>query len=199
MDREKRIFELADTVLLANFRENKNIFAEELSKNYNSICKTYKDALRNLVKKAKKQQQAGIKNTIHFVAIATLRSSSITGSYDFMISLLDENYYLDATETSVCWAPTLIYKRIEDDFSAYAKVLAKNIVRPSARELQLIKNLYLQMHHNIAGQMLVSMTRDAFLESGAEEIALADEVHLLLGGYLDAGDEFDTLRKEDFK
>lgn len=193
MNRQECIAELAKEFLVERLIKDRMRLATELSIGYPALYDNFKNSIDELMSIARRQQKEENKKEICYIAIAELYSSIITKSYDFLVSFLDENFYLDSIDTSISWSPKSLYQTVDGDLDDFYKYAAPKIVRLKSYELAKIRNAYIKIHNNMAMGLLMKMARPVVIECGLSELKTAAEVKLILGEYMDRGSVFDTI------
>ena len=101
MDRQDAIFKFAQVVLQERAQSRYQQICEDYTANKQQIVNDFYQAVGQLIALTKRQQTERQKQPIRYVAALYLFSSAITKTYEFQLSLFDERYFLDPTESCV--------------------------------------------------------------------------------------------------
>ena len=144
MDRRKEIYQFGEKVLsdrlCANIEEigtlyENNTFDNEMDDEF--CC-----MLKKLYGKVIREQQSGKKGALRYLVISPLRSSIITGSYEFLIAAYSADMYLDNSECFEFWCPKKIYEYLEQDMQYFGKLANNEFVRLHNYEVDEFRTHY---------------------------------------------------------
>lgn len=197
MNREEKIIEIA-----------KRVFNERYPASYEQICENYKkhneqiladfyQCVRKLIHLTQKRQTACKKGPIRYFAAAYLLSSTLTETFDFQLSLLDEQYYLDPIESCIYWHPSFLFVNLAADKEELVRAVDREMIRVHSYELDMVWRSYVcEFYYVLAGLFFAENVKSAALAGGMNELTLTEEVQFVYGGVMDRALQFELLKKE---
>jgi hypothetical protein len=148
--------------------------------------------LKSLYEKTKIQQDNGQKEAITYLTIAYLRSSILTGSNQFMISMYSDKFYLDETESNIYWTPKFMFEHIENDMRETKDFIIKSekIARLSEFEMGEVRYYYTEAHFPVIAlfmKKLVDICIDEIKQSSLVKPIFNENFSVVYGGYMEEG------------
>lgn len=185
----------AKELLSPRFETRLKVFQKD-SIEYTDMTREYRKAMSEIVQHALLSQQSGKFGIAKYLSIFYLRSSVITGSYEFAISITNERYCLDPFGQFIFWCPKQIFANIAEDIDFFEKAARKQWVRIRPYEIEEIKRLYVNDYYRLAAFFFGEETMSAALVAGIEQLKREHELKFLYGGYMDQTIQFASLQKE---
>lgn len=185
---------LAKELLSPRFEARLKVFQKD-STEYATMKREYRKAVLEIVQRTLLSQQTGKFGVAKYLSIFYLRSSIITETYDFAISLTNERYCLDSLGEFIFWCPKQIFENIAEDIQLFEKAARKHWVRIHPYEVAEIKRLYVKDHYQLAAFFFGEETVSATLAAGIEQLKREHELKFLYGGYMDQTIQFASLQK----
>ena len=193
MDRQDEINETATQVLNGRMQENYFKICSYYNDHKKEILSDFKHHISCVVDQAYMQQEKQGKRPIRYVAASFLLSSTITESYDFQISLMDDQNFLDPIECCIYWSPKWIFVPVKDDRATLISMAKKEHIRLHTYELDSIWRAYVcGFYYNLAGLFFAENLKKAAIAGGLEKLNLAQEVQFVFGGIMDRFAVIDT-------
>lgn len=194
MDRQDEMLALSRELLRSHVEDKQKKLMEDNLQN-SELNAEYSKVVAQLVRQARKSQNAGTLGVVSYFSISHLFSSAITQTYEFKISLTNQRYFLDEKALTVYWSPKLIYDTIDADMQIFMAQARKKWVRIHPFEFDDVRRAYVNEYNLLAGMFFVGKTLNAALDAGIEDLERDDELKFLLGGHMERAVLFSTLRK----
>lgn len=197
MNREEKIFEIANRVL----KERSSVSSGQITNYFEShkeeILRDFYQCVQRLIQITRERQSMCKKGPIKYFAAAYLLSSTLTGTFDFQISLLDEQYYLDPMESCIYWKPAFLFINLESDREEMVRAVDREMIRVHSYELDMAWRCYVsEFYYVLAGLFFAEYAKPAALAGGINELSLMEEVQFVYGGLMDRALQFELLKKE---
>ena len=193
MNRQNEINKAASQILSDRMQNNYLKVSSYYNDHKADILSDLKQQIFSLINQAKAQQELHKKRQIQYVAASFLLSSTITESFDFQISLMDDLNFLDPIEGCIYWSPKWIFSPAEDDKTIVFNKLKKEYVQLRAFEIDSIWRAYIcGFYYNIAGMFFAENLKTAAINGGLERLNLSQEIQFIYGGFMDRFAVIDT-------
>lgn len=193
MDRREHIFQLAKQALQQRTQTTYRRICQDYNNHRQAILGDFYQSIRCLIAKAKKLQSEHGKGPVKYVTASYLLSSAITGSYEFQLSIQDEQYFLDPVECSVDWRPSWLFSYAEEDRAAVHAFVGKEVPRLRPHELDALWRAYVcEFYYGLAGLFLAEHMSAAAEAEGLRRLHLMDEVLFVFGGFMDHAMQLDA-------
>lgn len=119
-----------------------------------------------------------------YLSVFHLHSSSLTGTYQYQVLLMDEKMYFDDSLEECDWFPAFLYGSMEEEKAALSYELKKNFVRVTEYEInhglrQLAKEYKKVMEVYLIKTLCYLHENPAFMELEKKE-----PFHFLFGDYM---------------
>lgn len=191
MDRQEEIFEIAQQVLLAQSQINYEKICETYNKD--KILADFYQTIHHLIVLTQVKQKESAKRAIKYVAASYLLSSSITKTFEFQLSLLDDQYFCDPVESCLYWSPKWIFETVTSDWDVLIKAIKARVVRLHPYELDFIWRSYIcEFYDGLTFLFFAEHLKNAAIEGDLRSLCLSDEVLFTCGGYMDHFIQIDT-------
>lgn len=198
MNREKEILEIARQVLLERTQTNYRIICESYNKDKEKILADFYQAIHHLILLTQTKQREFGKKAIKYVAASYLLSSSITRSFEFQLSLFDDQYFADPIESCVYWTPKWLFESVASDWDILLRSVKSKVVRLHPYELDFIWRSYIcEFYNGLALFFFAEHLKTAAIKEDLKILALSDEVLFTYGGYMDHFIQIDTWKREN--
>lgn len=198
MNREKEILEIARQVLLERTQTNYRIICESYNKDKEKILADFYQAIHHLILLTQTKQREFGKKAIKYVAASYLLSSSITRSFEFQLSLFDDQYFADPIESCVYWTPKWLFESVASDWDILLRSVKSKVVRLHPYELDSIWRSYLcEFYNGLAFLFFAEHLKKAAIGGGLRMLALSNEIFFAYGGYMDYFIQIDSWKREN--
>lgn len=198
MNREKEILEIARQVLLERTQTNYRIICESYNKDKEKILADFYHAIHHLILLTQTKQREFGKKAIKYVAASYLLSSSITRSFEFQLSLFDDQYFADPIESCVYWTPKWLFESVASDWDILLRSVKSKVVRLHPYELDSIWRSYLcEFYNGLAFLFFAEHLKKAAIGGGLRMLALSNEIFFAYGGYMDHFIQIDSWKREN--
>lgn len=197
MDRKSEFIRLASQFLALKYEFRAINLAERIQEDHEHICSMLKDVLNPFVNFVDNQQQTEGKKEIRYIMISSLFSSAITRSYEYQIAFCNEDWYLDPIESCFYWTPNFIFNEIDKDIEEFAFSIRNKIPGPKNYELNEIRKLYIEQIHILSGLFFENVFPLALEGSGFRRLAIADQVDIYFGIYMDRSVQIAQIKRDD--
>ena len=195
MDRQDAIFKFAQAVLQERAQSRYQQICKDYTANKQQIVNDFYQAVGQLIALTKRQQTERQKQPIRYVAALYLFSSTITKTYEFQLSLFDERYFLDPTESCVYWCPKWLFSYTEADKVFLTTAAKKEFIRLHTFELDAVWRAYVcGFYYSLAGLFFAEHLKSAAIACELNNLALMGEVDFVFGGYMDQSVKLGTLK-----
>ena len=195
MERAEQIGEVAEQVLLELEKSNYAKICEYYNKNKDAIVADFSEAIHRLINLALEHQKSFGKGAVQYVSVSYLLSSTITKSYEFQLSLMSEQYFLDPVESCVYWSPHWLFADIDKEWDILFSKVRKEIIRLHHYELDRIWRSYIcGFYYGLTALFAAEHIKAAAISGGLEALRLAEEVSFIYGGVMDQFVRLDVLR-----
>lgn len=186
MNRQKEILETARQVLSDRSQTNYRTICESYNRDKEKILADFYQAIRHLILFTQTKQREFGKKAIKYVAVSYLLSSSITRTFEFQLSLLDDKYFCDPIESCVYWTPKWLFEPVASDWDILLRSVKSKVVRLHPYELDSIWRSYLcEFYNGLAFLFFAEHLKKAAIGGDLGMLALSDEVLFTYGGYMD--------------
>lgn len=197
MNREKEILEIARQVLLERSQTNYRIICESYNKDKEKILADFYQAIHHVILLTQTKQREFGKKAIKYVAASYLLSSSITGTFEFQLSLLDDKYVCDPIESCIYWTPKWLFETVTSDWDILLKTVRAKVIRLHPYELDSIWRSYIcEFYNGLTFLFFAEHLKNAAIEGDLKGLSLSDEVLFTYGGYMDYFIQIDTWKRE---
>lgn len=198
MDRNKEITEIARRVLLEQSQINYEKICETYTKDKEKILADFYQVIRHLIVLTSVKQKESAKKAIKYVAASYLLSSSITKTFEFQLSLLDDQCFFDPVESCTYWTPKWIFETVMSDWDILLRSVKSSVIRLHPYELDFIWRSYIcEFYNGLTFLFLAEHLKKAAIEGGLRSLALVNEVFFTCGGYMDRFVQIDTWKREN--
>lgn len=198
MNRQEEILEIARQVLLERSQTNYRTICESYNKDKDKILADFYQAIHHLILLAQTKQREFEKKAIKYVAASYLLSSSITGTFEFQLSLFDGQYFADPIESCVYWTPKWLFEPVMSDWDILLRLAKSKVVRLHPYELDSIWRSYLcEFYNGLAFLFFAEHLKEAAIREGLRMLALSDEIFFTYGGYMDYFIQIDSWKREN--
>jgi len=167
------IFSKNEAKLNAHFATNREQMLADLVLHLNALC-----AIANW------QQNEGTKSQISYLHIAYLRSSILSGSYDFRLSMLTDKFWLDSTETAVYWKHDFAFMYVSSDIDEMSNRLREKH-RLLEFEVDELRYKYALLYLPKALDSIKDLMPDAISKSDMATLSLNPDYSIILGGHME--------------
>lgn len=197
LERTEQISKVAEQVLIELTQRNYEKICEYYNTNKDAIISDFYDAVHKLISLTKEHQNSFCKEAVQYVAVSYLLSSTITKSYEFQLSLMSEQYFLDPIESCVYWSPRWLFADVDKDWDVLFNRVRKDIIRLHPYELDQIWRSYIcSFYYGLTALFVAEHVKAAAILGGLENLRLAREVSFIYGGIMDQFVQLDVLRME---
>jgi hypothetical protein len=197
MDRQEEIFDVARRVLSEQSEINYGKICETYNKDKKKILADFYQVVHHLIGMTQIQQTASSKRAIKYVAASYLLSSSITKTFEFQLSLLDDQYFCDSAESCVYWTPQWIFETVMSDWDILLRTVKAKVIRLHPYELDFIWRSYIcEFYNRLTFLFFAEHLKNAAIEGGLRNLSLSDEVLFTYGGYMDHFIQIDAWKRE---
>lgn len=197
MERKEQISEIAWSILHDQCNISYLQVQKDFEANQANIFAEFEQVLFKLVNTTRQQQLSGGKKAIKYFAASFLLSSTITESWDFQLSLLDNQQFLDPVESCVYWRPSWLIPALENDKNILLSEMKKRIIRLHSYEIDPIWRAYVcGFYYAIVGDFFAKHLKKTAKKAGFDILAKEDEVELIFGGFMDRTAIIDVLAKD---
>lgn len=194
MSRQEDMFQRARELFTPIFSDRAHLLQKNC-KEYLATKKEYRKIVSDLISTAQERQAAGKLGEIHYFSVFYLQSSSVTESYDFAISLMNERYCLDENGLFFFWCPRCFFQSVEEDLRYFETDARKTWIRVRPYELEEIRRAYVNNLYQLAGFFFGEESLSAAVDGGIGHLDCGDEVKFVFGGYMDQVVQFASFRK----
>ena len=190
MDKLSKMFEIAEPFFRQKLSGNMKTLVKGFSDNRKDISNDFANRVKNLYALAAQQQQEASKNPVSYLCIAYLRSSLITKTYDFRLSLHSNEFYTDPVETCGYWKPGFLLGHIEHDMKELQAMLRRepSIVQVSDFDIKEVEYSYALAHMFTAVFFMNSLIKETFEKAEAESWEapiFSDDFAVVFGGHME--------------
>lgn len=197
MDRQEQIFQLARQVLHQRTQTTYPRICQDYNKHKQVLLRDLHQSVGHLIEQARSQQSECGKGPIQYVTTSYLLSSAITGSYEFQLSIQDEQYFLDPVECSADWRPSWLFSYAEEDLAAVLTALQRKIPRLRPYELDALWRAYVcEFYYGLAGLFLAEHMKAVAEAEGLCHLQVKDEVLFVFGGLMDQAVQLDIWKAQ---
>lgn len=197
MERAEQISEVAEQVHMELTQRNYEKICEYYNANKDAIVSDFYDAINRLITLTKEHQNSFCKKAVQYVAVSYLLSSTITKSYEFQLSLMSEQYFLDPIESCIYWSPHWLFTDVDKDWNMLFSRVRKEIIRLHPYELDRIWRSYIcSFYYGLTALFVAEHIKAAAISGGLEDLRLAKEVSFIYGGIMNQFVQLDGLRTE---
>lgn len=198
MTREQKILATAAPILEELVKTSFGWISEEVKKNKEKILSELLKILNTLGEASMHLQCDGKKGDAEYLCIEYLLSSAITKSYDFQISIYDENFHLDSANCATYWSSLIMFDRVDDDMEVLFNNIANKFMELKRYELDEIRRAYISLFHNkLIGLFLIENIKDIVLKSNIPLLNTHGAIQVLYGGFMDQMILIDKIERED--
>jgi len=190
MDKLHTLFKLSEPLFCEMAERNIINIKAKFNENFKEISAGFNSCVKELYETVLHQQAGGFKKPIEFLYIAYLRSSLITNTYEYRLSLNSDELYLDPTETAMYWSAPFMHSTVDSDMEQ-VKVLIKESmpnVHASSYDIKELKYHYSQMYSFgsmfIFKRLVLNTIETAKAESWATPM-LSDKFSVIFGGHME--------------
>lgn len=196
-DRELEIKEKSIALVKDRYIADAKEILEIIKNNSTQEAKDYKKAFENVCEKAYLLQESGLKEEIAYIVITYLRSSILTGSYEFMFQLYSQDFYYDAVETSGVWAPLFIMKYYEKTVEYLENAVKSKVIQLQEYEFRKIKLDLAGDYYKLASIFIAEQIQDMLQLTCYKKLKKASTLKILYGGYMDMTIELASVEAEE--
>jgi len=178
---------MAEDFLLDKLEENAKELMEYFAANKQQIIDSFTEKFIELCKLTRQQQESGLKAPIAFVHIASLRSSLLTETYEFRISMFDNRFWLDTVETAVYWKGDFFFRHVEPDIAEISKQLKAQASVPEY-EIHEFRYRYALCYLLPPAQAIIEeIAAEALKAPAFAELMLDENIAVIFGGHMEGG------------
>lgn len=160
---------------------------QELRQNTSSEKKEFLQAVDSVLTLGYQMQQRKEKEAIAFLYIFYLKSSLLTGTYEFQINLFDKRFYFDKQECYGFWIPRLFVKYFEEDLTNFYAKARKHLIQFGYVAKQDVKLRYYDAYLAMIGQFIIKEGPELAKLSSFQKLEKEEDIRILFGGYMDRG------------
>lgn len=160
---------------------------QELKQNTSSAKKEFLQAVDSVLTLGYQMQQRKEKEAIAFLYIFYLKSSLLTGTYEFQINLFDKRFYFDKQECYGFWIPRLFVKYFEEDLTNFYEKARKHLIQFGYAGKQEVKLRYYDAYLAMIGQFIIKEGPELAKLSSFQKLEKEEDIRILFGGYMDRG------------
>lgn len=160
---------------------------QELKQNTSSAKKEFLQAVDSVLTLGYQMQQRKEKEAITFLYIFYLKSSLLTGTYEFQINLFDKRFYFDKQECYGFWIPRLFVKYFEEDLTNFYEKARKHLIQFGYAAKQDVKLRYYDAYLAMIGQFIIKEGPELAKLSSFQKLEKEEDIRILFGGYMDRG------------
>lgn len=195
MERAEQISTVAEQILMELAQHNYEKICEHYNADKDAILSDFYDAIHGLITLTKEHQNSLGKAAVQYVSTSYLLSSTITKSYEFQISLMSEQYFLDPIESCVYWSPHWLLADVEKDWDVLFSRAQKEIIRLHPYELDRTWRSYIcSFYYGLTALFVSEHIKAAAISGGLGDLRLTEEVSFIYGGVMDQFVQLDVLR-----
>jgi hypothetical protein len=196
-ERELKIKEKSIALVRERYIADANEIFNVIKNNSKQAAKEYRQAFENVCEKAYVLQENGIKEEIAYITITYLRSSILTGSYEFMFQLYNQDFYYDAVETSSVWSSLFIMKYYENTVTYLENAVKSQIIQLQEYEFRKIKIDLAGDYYKLVSIFIVEQIQDMLQQECFKKLKKASTLKVLYGGYMDKTIELASVEAEE--
>ena len=180
-EREKSIYEAGKALLAGRLAQNIREIEAEFQSSPEEYCKTFFDAIQELLGRVTGEQAQGAKGPLRYIFISYLQLSLYTGRYQLRLDAYDDRQYADLTDTHVYWSPDFIFQYIDADIAYFREHAHRHVPRVREYEVMRFALRYAMHYYQIARQFAEDLIGSAL----AKNIPDAETLTVRFGGYMD--------------
>ena len=187
MRKKEETTNIMETFLSGQLEKHVSGLDKYFEGNKEEITDDFIATINNLCALAKEQQASGVKAPICYLHIGFLRSSLLTGTYDFRVALHSNLLWLDKTETSVYWVPGFVFKYVSRDISDMVEFARRERTPISKFAVDELKYRYAQAYIGQVQSIATKIMPGAIEKSDFTQLELEDKYTAVFGGHMESG------------
>jgi len=186
MRRKEKIADLADKFLETRLEKSLAEVENYSLVNKKDIKEKFIEDLDTLIELAKNQQKEGIKRAIAYMNICFLRSGVFVESNPFMVSLYDDKFYLDKTETRIYFDLDFIFEPVNRDIEELTKEIK---IYPTLKKFEIkeLKIFYTQLFLVYCITTLEELCRYIKEKVNFDGLNLTEDFKIIYGEHMEEG------------
>lgn len=197
MERREQISKIAWSILCEQCKISYQQLQINFDANETDILSEFEQVILNLITTTQKQQLLQGKRAIKYFAASFLLSSTITETWDFQLSLLDDQQFLDPMESCVYWSPSWIVPILANDKDILLTEMKKRIIRLHSYEVDPIWRAYVcGFYYALVGDFFAKHLKNTSVKANFDILATENTVEFIFGGFMDRTAQIDTLSKD---
>lgn len=197
MERKEQISKIAWSILCDQCKISYSQLQEIFDTNKADILTEFEQVISKLISSTRQQQLSEGKRAIKYFAASFLLSSTITESWDFQLSLLDDQQFLDPVESCVYWRPSWIAPLLENDKNILLTEMQKRTIRFQSYEVDSIWRAYVcAFYYALVGDFFAKYLKKTVKKSNFDILTAENEVEFIFGGFMDRTTQIDILAKD---
>lgn len=143
------------------------------------------DVFKDLFQNAIEMQNNYRKDDICYISILHLRSSVLTGSYKYQISLYEDIFYLDQNEIHMDYIPDFILPFFQEDINYLKDVITKDRPQLKYHEIEQIIFHHIEHYHELLKEILSYSIKDIMSLNEYYSMNKNENIMFIFGGYRD--------------
>lgn len=167
------------------FYESRELILREYQAHREEMIESLIEAIGKLYMKAYEMQEYGRKEAVSIVCFFHLKSSLLTGSHKYLISLYDEAFYLDRNEVSISYCPEFISPYFLSDIKLLEAAIRKKYIRLKNYEMERVKLLHISHYHDLMKGIFADALGEIKNMPEYHILKKCDKPLFLYGGYRD--------------
>ena len=197
MERKEQISEVAWSILNNQCKVSYLQLQRNFDTNKTNILAEFEQVILNLITATQQQQLLEGKGAIKYFAASFLLSSTITETWEFRLSLLDDQQFLDPVESCVYWSPNWITSVLVSDKNTLLTEMKKKIVRLHSYEVDPIWRAYVcGFYYALVGDFFARYLKNAAVKANLDILDTKNVVEFIFGGFMDRTAQIDMLAKD---
>lgn len=197
MERKEQISEVAWSILNNQCKASYLQLQRNFDTNKTNILAEFEQVILNLITATQQQQLLGEKRAIKYFAASFLLSSTITETWDFRLSLMDDQQFLDPVESCVYWSPSWIAPVLANDKNMLLSEMKKRIIRLHSYEIDPIWRAYVcGFYYALVGDFFARYLKNAAVKANFDILDTENVVEFIFGGFMDRTAQIDILAKD---
>lgn len=197
MERKEQISEVAWSILNNQCKASYLQLQRNFDADETNILAEFEQVIHTLIKATQRQQSLEGKGIIKYFAASFLLSSTITETWDFRLSLLDDQQFLDPVESCVYWSPSWMIPVLGYNKNILLTEMKKRIIRLHSYEVDPIWRAYVcGFYYALVGNFFAKHLKKTALKANLNILKTDNAVEFIFGGFMDRTTQIDILAKD---
>lgn len=197
MERREQISEVAWSILSDQCKVSYLQLQQNFNANATNILAEFEQIIHSLITATQQQQLLEGKRAIKYFAASFLLSSTITETWDFRLSLLDDQQFLDPVESCVYWSPSWMAPVLANDKNILLSEMKKRIIRLHSYEVDPIWRAYVcGFYYALVGDFFAKHLKNIAVKASLDILKRESIVEFIFGGFMDRTVQIDVLAKD---